>query len=860
VSGEPQSASGAGSAADPPWPELPERSRFLPGQLVGRDRYRIVSLLGKGGTGEVYRADDLVLGQRVALKFLPETRERDEVWLTRFRHEVRMARVISHPHVCRVHDVGEHEGTVFLSMECVEGEDLQRLLSRVGRLSEAKALELARELCSALAALHDQGLLHRDLKPANVMVDDRGLAKIMDFGLAGWIGTIRDPGSGTVPYLAPEQLAKAELTAATDVYALGLVIYELFTGERAFEDESRSKLAAPASVVEDLDPQIERLILHCLEADPDKRPASAREVAAALPPGEPAIDRDPFPPPALLLLPGDEEGLRPRVARLCLAALVLGAVLIAYLGDATHITRFLDLLAEKARDTISALGYPDLPRSRLYGFAYDPGRLGALTWQELSSEHRHELARGPLSPVSFWYRKSPDKLEPLRTGSAFRSYEDPPATAPGTVGVHLDPQGRLRRFDAVYGEEDGSVREPDWKPLKAAAAFSVAGLEEATPARAPGPFADRRTSWTGAYDGLPGYPMRIEAASYRGLPVWVRVIGPGPRRARPAPGARGLLGSLLRWNPRDVMGLWVVLLLAGAAVVAHRNLRSKRADRKAAFRLAVCLVGARLMVWALGTEHSAGRAELSGFWAHLAWALFCGGLVWTVYVALEPLLRRHWPQQVASWVRLMHGRYRDPRVGRDLLLGALCGVAALAWAQALLLAHAGPERSLIGPEKLGSVVWQVQRSAATQQLEALRGLPHAAAVALHADVEAVLIAFSGVSSAFLLWVVLRRARVAAALWLAVGTVLLNPATGHPVLDLLASGGACALWLALLRWAGLLPVVVATCTAAMLVAVPLTLDVSAWYGGGSAIVLAAVLTLGVHGFLAASSARRLAASL
>jgi serine/threonine protein kinase len=156
---------------------------FAPGTILA-SRYHIVSLAGRGGMGEVYRADDLKLGQPVALKFLPAALERDPVARDRLLAEVRSARTVSHPNVCRVYDVGEVDGRAFLTMEYIDGEDLASLLRRIGKLPAAKALEVARQLCAGLAAAHEKGVLHRDLKPANVMIDGRGQARITDFGLA----------------------------------------------------------------------------------------------------------------------------------------------------------------------------------------------------------------------------------------------------------------------------------------------------------------------------------------------------------------------------------------------------------------------------------------------------------------------------------------------------------------------------------------------------------------------------------------------------------------------------------------------------------------------------------------------------
>jgi serine/threonine-protein kinase len=274
-----------------------DEGRFFPGTLLA-GRYRIVALLGRGGMGEVYRANDLKLGQPVALKFLPEATARNETALARFYNEIRIARQVSHPNVCRVYDLGEVEGQPYLSMEYVDGENLGSLLRRIGRLPEDKALEIARKLCAGLAAAHEKGVLHRDLKPANIMLDGRGHVLITDFGLAGLADQLQgaEVRNGTPAYMAPEQLAGKEVSIRSDIYALGLVLYEIFTGKRAFEASTLAELVrlhsettplSPSSHVKDLDPAVERVILRCLDTDPRNRPASALAVAAALPGGDP---------------------------------------------------------------------------------------------------------------------------------------------------------------------------------------------------------------------------------------------------------------------------------------------------------------------------------------------------------------------------------------------------------------------------------------------------------------------------------------------------------------------------------------------------------------------------------------------
>ena len=230
------------------------QGRFIPGTVLA-GRYRIVALLGRGGMGEVYRADDLTLDQPVALKFLPEAAS-DADRLERFRQEVKIARKVSHPNVCRVYDISERTGVHFLSMEYVDGEDLATLLRRIGRLPADKALEVARKVCAGLAAAHDKGVLHRDLKPANVMLDGRGNVMITDFGLAALAEQIAagDVRSGTPAYMAPEQLEGREVTPRSDIYSLGLVLYEIFTGKKAFEGKTLAEAMRTRSGVAPREP------------------------------------------------------------------------------------------------------------------------------------------------------------------------------------------------------------------------------------------------------------------------------------------------------------------------------------------------------------------------------------------------------------------------------------------------------------------------------------------------------------------------------------------------------------------------------------------------------------------------------
>src|SRR5579863_5692989 len=417
--------------------------RFEPGTLLA-SRYRIISRLGKGGMGEVFRADDIMLGQPVALKFLSEAATGNLSLLTRFYDEVRIARQITHPNVCRVYDIGEVEGQPYLSMEYIDGEDLGSLLRRIGRLPADKATEFARKMCAGLAAAHKQGVLHRDLKPANVMIDGRGELHIMDFGLAAVATQLEgaEARSGTPAYMAPEQLEGREVSAQSDLYALGLIFYEMFTGKPAHRAEtmaevlklrqSSASLTNPSQLAADIDPAVERAILRCLEPDPKLRPASAMALAASLPGGDPlaaALAAGETPSPEVVAASGSTEGLSPKVAIAALAGVFAGLIAVCVLMTKIQLAAYVPLenppeaLTVKAREIVRSLGYTDAPADTEQGLYYDTGPLrdakasGPAGWRKL-------IAKLP-SPVLFGFRQSPAPL--------FRRDITTPAGSPGTT-------------------------------------------------------------------------------------------------------------------------------------------------------------------------------------------------------------------------------------------------------------------------------------------------------------------------------------------------------------------------------------------------------------------------------------------
>jgi tRNA A-37 threonylcarbamoyl transferase component Bud32 len=663
-----------------------DHGRFAPGTLLG-GRYRIIQRLGGGGMGEVYRADDLKLGQPVALKFVPRDVDRDAARLTQLHTEVRMARQVSHPNVCRVYDIDEVEGQTFLSMEYVDGEDLASLLRRIGRFSVERALEISRQICAGLAAAHDRGVIHRDFKPANVMVDGAGSIRITDFGLAGASGeAIR---AGTPAYMAPEQLAGGEATVRSDIYALGLVLYEVFTGRRAIDAKTIAELVRkreeagitrPSEVVHELDPAVDRAVLRCLDRDPAARPPSARAVAAALPGGDPlaaALAAGETPSPEMVAAAGSTSALRPLPALVGIAGTLAALAAFAMLADKTMLTSRVptskppEVLADRANEVMRTLGYTDPPVGVASGF------VTAGDFIRYLRNYREALPSGALSTgrpaaLVFWYRTSPRALVPAAETDRV-SPTDPPLIESGMRSLRLDTEGRLIQFQAIAPETEtplsGVSPKADWDRVFALIDLKRADFNEVAPAWTPPNHSDERAAWEGPLPGWPDSKLRVEAAGYRGQLVYLKLVEPW---TRPAVG-ESTQSTARRWT-LGFIAIAVISVLLGAALVARHNLRKGRGDRSGALRIGALTFGAILAGRLVAGVHVLDPSrELGRFFEGVAWALFAGVTVWILYVALEPYVRRFWPTTLISWSRMLAGRIRDPQVGRDILIGVAAG-------------------------------------------------------------------------------------------------------------------------------------------------------------------------------------------
>jgi serine/threonine-protein kinase len=284
--------------------EAPSFEAIGPGSVLS-GRFQIQSLLGSGGMGIVYKARDRVLSDVVAVKVLrPRTVGAGDN-REKLKEELRLARTVSHPHVLRVHDLGEIGDVLFFTMEYVRGVTLQQLLDRTGRVPYSAGLRLGRQICSGLQAIHDAGIVHRDLKPDNVLLDPSGNARIMDFGIARSVGVDLRDGKieGTPHYIAPEQILGRPTDFRADVYACGVVLYRIFTGELPWpaSDSLRESLQATLERAPDpgslhwpeIPPALEALLQRCLAHEPAQRPAGAALVLAEL---EAISDSVPAPP------------------------------------------------------------------------------------------------------------------------------------------------------------------------------------------------------------------------------------------------------------------------------------------------------------------------------------------------------------------------------------------------------------------------------------------------------------------------------------------------------------------------------------------------------------------------------------
>jgi hypothetical protein len=846
-----------------------DAGRFAPGTVLA-DRYRIVSLLGRGGMGEVYRADDQRVGQTVALKFLPVQLEDDLVARNRMFSEVRNARAISHPNVCRVYDVGDLDGRHFLTMEYIDGEDLASLLRRIERLPPSKALAIARQLCSGLAAAHDRGVLHRDLKPANIMIDGRGVARIADFGLAveSGPGTAAD-GGGTLAYMAPEIFEHKPATAQSDLYSLGLILYEAYTGKRPFRAatvaewqraHSDSAPTHPSAIVAEIEPAVERIILRCLEKDPAKRPLSASQVAAALPGGDPlaaALAAGETPSPALVAASG-EEGTLPRArAWLWLSGCLVSLLLAIPLAGLLHLPNLVPsrdplLQVAEVRSILGGLGLAEAPADSRWWYRSDEDSMRRLA-QQTPPSARFTPSRSPVQgALIFCYRQSSRPMfafSPLGGQEGF----DPPPLRLDDVYLELNPEGGLRTL-VIGGLQFGTTRPPraavSWPQLFAAAGLDPAAFTEVVPRFAPMYAFDSQAAWEG---NVGGELIRVEASSYQGWPTEFRLLPASRQPIALTPYRRVTYERALD----TVIAVLMLAIFTGLGVLARHNLRAGRGDRTGAMRIGGVIFVAQVAILALNrhwTIYLMQSAVAVFYFFGLAFILAMFG--WLFYLGIEPPVRRRWPHLLIAWTRLLDGGWRDALVGRATLSGIVYALWMVAIIPGLL---AAATRWLDLP--LSVPVGQAQLAPFTASIAALfadRITLFAGAFAGCYALAALLLVRLLVRNTSVAWVVLFLALLMMTAWTAV--LFQRYAFVAPVapllLMILVSLGIC---LTLGRH-GLLGAVVFSFVGTALVNTPVTADFSRWYAWRTMVLAAMLIGLSIWGFRNVLGAQRALPSL
>jgi serine/threonine-protein kinase len=810
--------------------------------------------------GEVYRAEDMKLGQAVALKFLPDPI--DEVRLQRFYSEVRLGRQVAHPNVCRLYDVIETDQRHFLVMEYVDGEDLASLLRRIGRLPQDKGLEIARGLCAGLAAAHEKGVLHRDLKPANVMVDGRGHPRIMDFGLAVLAAeTKEEERAGTPAYMAPEQLTAEELTVRTDIYSLGLVLYEVFTGRRAWDTGSAapswsarldSTPTAPTNLVPDLDRGIERVIMGCLTPEPSARPSTALAVLASLPGGDPlqaAIALGETPSPEMVAAARVVGDLSAKVAWAWLGTALVALFGALWLNERVTLHRLVPLprspevLLDRAMVLAGRLAPAETLVDSEWGLESDVEHLRDIAQRDPSPERWARLAAERPGPLVFWYRASRAPLvartwAPLAlwipgarpVGRVTRS--EPPPIVPGMQEVVLDPSGRLVRWQRVPAR--GDPRDIDIQSTLSFL-FAEAGLEVAELARetSASPSAEGAITWRGAFPDAPGR-ARVDVSIQRDR-VSLFSVSRGDALQPAATYGRVISDTALDLALRAFL-VFLLPVTVGIVALVIRNLRLKRGDRRGAFRIALFGAVTGCVSLKIAAHFPSTLYDALDLWIvsdaqPIQWAV----IGWFYYIALEPELRRTWPHTLISWSRVLSSRWRDPLVGRDILLGVTAGLLYTC------LRLGGP---LIPTGALGPPPRPLIPAVA-----ALVSSWEALGVLLHWLYPSVLLGV-GLLLFLLLFFRLTRSRPAAIflLWLVSFIVVL------PVLETVRFSAAItatlmsALLVAVVFRLGLLATAVMIYIHFIEMFLPSTADPSVWYAGVSVLGLAVVLGLALYGFV------------
>jgi hypothetical protein len=487
-----------------------------------------------------------------------------------------------------------------------------------------------------------------------------------------------------------------------------------------------------------------------------------------------------------------------------------------------------EALALKAREFARSFGYTEKPVDTAVGFIYDQDYLHYLDKQVKTPDRWARLAGTEPPAIVFWYRQSPRYMKSLGSPLGQITLHDPPPEVSGMIGMQLDPRGRMIAFAAVPPQVDTSPPPAapfDWKPLFAAAGLDLSQFKPAAPQWTPLAIADERTAWLGVWPGMPGEQLRIEAAAWKGRPVYFDLIGPWTRPSR----MQAFQPTRQEKTTHFILLTLAVTALLGAALLARYNLRRDRGDRRGAMRLAFFAFALEMSVWVLAGHHIPATNEVTQLFEAISFSLLFAGSSWVGYIAIEPYVRRHWPQAIVSWSRLAAGGIHDPLVGRDVLIGTVFGVLlACIWAVGVLLSYsdAGPSTASL--------------------VDALAGTRQTLAVALRIITGSVIQLFVSFFILFFLRLLLRREWLTGGAFVLLFTALSTASTTTPLVDLpLAILAWSATYWVISRF-GFITFVVGIYVDSLIVVLPVTGDFTAWHSGITVFLLLLVAALAAYG--------------
>jgi serine/threonine-protein kinase len=575
-------------------------------------------------------------------------------------------------------------------------------------------------------------------------------------------------------------------------------------------------------------------------------------VAAALPGGDPvaaALAAGETPSPAMVAAAGTDQGLRPAVGVALLVAFLAGLATLVALSPRTHLTNQVPLpkrpevLAQDARNILATLGHTAEPADSAHGFTVDQAYLDHLEEEDESPTRWDALAGGRPGAIHFWYRQSPRSLEPVDMSWAQVSPNDPPFRISGMANMMLDSDGRLLSLKLVPRERDESTddaAEVDWSVLLASAGLRAEDLEPAEPRWNPEVYCDHRAAWTGSYPDNDAIPIRVEAGAYRGKAVYFRVILPWTQPTRMEEEEITAGERVAQFLGISIF--FLVPLIVGL-LLARRNLRLGRSDRKGAFRLAAFYLVVHTIVWVFTAKHVPNfPVEFSIFISALGSSLWQAFMLYVIYIALEPYVRRRWPDALVSWTRVLAGRFRDPLVGRDILVGATVGTGLSVFFTIGFLA----------PQWLGRAPGQPNAGNLSDLLGVPRLLGNTIDALVHAQVPAMAILFVFL----LLRILLRRQWLAGAVLFALILTLSVLGDENPWIAAALTAVAVPLVLFTLTRFGLLAMTVMFYFLALIGGSPLTSDVGAWYAGPTILLLVVTVGLAAYGFYLSLAGRPL----